>query len=160
MKSRAQRSVVGRGLDCRRLLPMRRCFSPAVPVRFLLAFLVAPGVGLAQGAFSGGTPRCAEISGRTQHDLEMARTFCTNLSENTAAGAYVEGATLVVKVNRQVADQIRADHAAAEPVVLAWLRGWKQQATEEPVTLTVRWGNIRIAQGRATRSGDEQVTFP
>lgn len=128
---------------------------------FVLILLLTATQDLsAQGSFAGGSERCGALSGRTQQDLDKARTFCATLPEHTAEGAYVAGSTLIVRVTRPVADQIRGDRLAAEQVILAWLADWRRHSDLQPVTLTVRWGDIRLARGEATRSGTDQVIFP
>ena len=66
---------------------------------------------------------------------------------------------LVVRVSRAAAEQIRTDRARTEQLVLTWMSDWRRVSGSQSVTVTIRWGDIRIARGRTTPSGD-QVTIP
>lgn len=128
-------------------------------VLVVCALLAAPVV-IAQRSLSGASPTCGPISGHTQQDLDNVRAFCDTLPEDTAVGAYATNAALWMTVDRSMADQLRADRQSAEQLVLTWMADWKRLTDFQSVTVTVRWGDIRLAKGETTRSEGDRVTVP
>ena len=122
--------------------------------------LLATEVVIAQRSFLSRSPTCGQIGGQTQPDLENVRTFCEAVPRDEAIGAYATESRLWVQVSRPLANQMRADHLRAEHLVLTWMRGWRQQSGFQSVTVTVKWGDIRIAKGQTTQSHGDQVTVP
>ena len=106
-----------------------------------------PLVVSAQGSFSGASPTCGPISGETLQDLDKVQTFCEALPRGTAIGAYASESVLLVRVSRAAADQIRTDLPRAEQLVLTWMRDWRRGSRS--VTVTIRWGDIRLARGQS-----------
>ena len=126
----------------------------------VVCVLLAAPVVIAQRSLSGAAPTCGPISGHTQQDLDNVRAFCDTLPEDTAVGAYATNAALWMTVDRSMADQIRADRQNAEQLVLGWMADWKRLTDAQSVTVTVRWGDIRLAKGETTRGDGDRVTIP
>ncbi len=126
----------------------------------IVCLLLATQVVIAQRSLSGGSPTCGPISGQTPQDLDNVRAFCDTLPNDMAVGAYATNSDLWMTVNRSMADRIRTDRPGAEELVLGWMRDWKQLSGSQSVTVTVRWGDIRLAKGQTTRGDGDRVTVP
>ncbi len=113
--------------------------------------------GAAQDSFSGRSPTCGPINGKTQQDLENVEEFCSRgIVDGTIEGAYAMGSLLWLKVTRPMAAEIRgADSRDVEKVVLMWMKGWKQLSGSESVTVSVEWQDVEIATGQTLLSGDK-----
>ncbi len=125
----------------------------------IVCMLLATPV-VAQRALSGASPTCGPISGHTRQDLENVRAFCETLPSDTAVSAYATNAELWMAVDRPMADHIRTDRTDAERLVLGWMQEWKRLSGSQSVTVTVRWGDIRVAKGQTTRRDGDRVTVP
>ena len=130
------------------------------------ATYIRPEPVIAQQSFSGQSPTCGPISGRTSQDLQNVRAFCRAVPEQAAVGAYAMETILVVKVSRAMAIQMRADRLASEQLMSTWMRGWKNLTGSSVVTVRVEWGDVLIAEGQTTCSGllctssRDRVTIP
>ena len=124
-----------------------------------VVLLATPAV-IAQGSITSWSPTCGQISGNTRQDVDRLMTFCESLPMDTVARAYATESALLLLVNRPMAEQIRADSPATEQLVRTWMRDWKQLIGSQSVTVTIRWGDIRLARGQTTPSGRDQVTTP
>ena len=113
------------------------------------AALLITQVVIAQGSISSRSPTCGQINGETFQDLDRVRTFCESLPMDTVASAYATESALLLRVSRPMAEQL----------VRTWMRDWKQLIGSQSVTVTIRWGDIRLARGHTTPSGRDQVTI-
>ena len=78
---------------------------------------------------------------------------------DTVVSAYATESALLLRVSRSTAEQIRADGPRAEQLVRTWMSDWKHLIGVPSVTVTIRWGDIRLARGQTTPSGRDQVTI-
>ncbi len=112
-------------------------------------------------SFSGRSPKCGPVIGKTQQDLRNVEEFCSvGIPAGAVEGAYAMGSLLWIKITRPMADQLRAANSLdAESLVRNWMRGWKQLSKSKAVTVTIEWRDIEIAKGETTLLSGDKVTI-
>ncbi len=123
------------------------------------AVLFTAQVSLAQYSVSGWSQACGPVSAETEQGLERVQTFCEAVPRGTAIGVAAAGSMLWVKVDQDTADQLREGGSEAEQLVLTCLKTWGELSGSPSVTVAVKWGDLRLAEGRTTPSRGDQVTF-
>ena len=123
------------------------------------AVLATAQVSLAQYSVSGWSQACGPVSAETEQGLERVQTFCEAVPRGTAIGVAAAGSMLWVKVDRDTADQLREGGSEAEQLVLTCLKAWTELSGAASVTVVVKWGDLKLAEGHTTPSQGDQVTL-
>ena len=123
------------------------------------AVLATAQVSLAQYSVSGWSQACGPVSAETEQGLERVITFCETVPKGTAIGLAAAGSMLWVKVDQAEADLLRTDSAEGEDLVLMYLKAWTELSGAASVTVVVKWGDLKLAEGHTTPSQGDQVTL-
>ena len=123
----------------------------------------APSVQAGQqkeGSFSGRSPTCGPIIGKSKADLQNVKRFCgEGIPEGVVVGAYAMKELLWIKVNYNMAQAMRIDPLSAEQLVKTWMKGWKKNCGSQVVTLYVEWKDTQLAKGETTVFSGDKVTL-
>ena len=126
----------------------------------MCAALVTAQVALAQYSVSGWSQACGgPVSADTEQGLEWVGTFCETVPKGTAIGAAAAGSMLWVKVDQATADQLREGGAEAEQMVQTYVKVWRELTGASSVAVAVKWGDLKLAEGRTISSDGNDVTF-
>ena len=127
----------------------------------LLCVLVASNLSAQAKSVSGKSETCRQAVGKTQKDLDNALAFCKSSVPKDLAvqGVIAMESLLWIKVNRALADALRADRLTTEQVVKQWINQWKTLSGSKSVTVYVEWQDVEIAKGETTIFSGDKVTI-
>lgn len=110
---------------------------------------------------ASGPSTCGNIGGESSIDKDRVRTFCERMIPSDLGVTSARGyeTLLWIQVPREVAAGMRADRLSTEQIVKNWMRGWKQLAGSQAVTVYVKWQDVEIAKGDTSVFSGDVVTI-
>ena len=126
-----------------------------------LCVVGSPVVTAQSKPLSGKSETCREAVGKTQKDLDNALAFCKGSipKDLNVVGVIAMESLLWIKVNRALADAMRADRLTTEQIVKRWMTAWKTHSGSKAVTVFVEWMDVEIAKGDTTIFSGDKVTI-